>query len=297
MPRCWVLASCVVDWVFRVPRLPHPGESVLAEAPKSFLGGKGANQAVAAARAGADVAIIGAVGRDEEGDRFVSLFRREGIDVTHLVRVPERTGIAAVTVGPDGLNQISIHPGANMVLPESTVANAPIKPKDLILGQLEVPDACLLTAARRGRFILNPAPYRDFAAELLANCEICIPNESEAAAITGIEPVDEETANKSVLAIAGPKAMILTLGKRGAILAQANEVRGFSAPGVEAVDSTGAGDVFCGSLLARLAADDQLSDAIAYAVTSASISVTRPGAINSIPTATEVRDFLVARKI
>ncbi len=276
--------------MFRVPRLPQPGESVLADAPRRFLGGKGANQAIAAARSGAKVSVIGAVGRDKAGDEFIACFRKEGIDTSNIVRVAEPTGIAAVTVGPDGLNQISIHPGANMALPVATVENAAIQAEDFVLGQLEVPDPCLLAASRRGRFVLNPAPYRTFEPELRTSVEICIPNETEAFALTGIEPIDK-SAMKASAELISAAITILTLGPRGACLLAEGTTQLFPAPDVSAIDSTAAGDVFCGSLVAQLSLGANLREAVDWAVAAASLSVTRPGAINSIPTADEVTCF------
>lgn len=296
--RCWVIGSAVLDTVYSVDRLPKPGESVLAKKVDQFIGGKGVNQAVAAGRSDAETHIIASLGFDEAGDRFKKVFIEENLGTNRVFQTHDApTGQAAITLDPNGLNQITILPGSNMHLPLSLVEEAPIAEYDYTLCQFEVPDDVIIAASKRGKFILNPAPYRPFPKEVLQNCFAITPNETEAAALTGIAPTSDKACQMvcNKLMEMGAQNVILTLGENGAFWQSKTDCRRFSAPKVKAVDTTGAGDVFNGALIARLSLGDTFIQAIPYAIGAASLSVTKAGAVPSIPNKKEIENFLSAR--
>lgn len=293
--RCWVITSSVLDNVYKVPRLPQPGESVLVSSIEKFFGGKGTNQAIACARSGAVTFALGCVGEDEAGDEFIALMKQEGINISGMRQSKiSPTGQAAISVQPNGLNQISVYVGANMDLSVSQIEDADINPDDYILCQLEVPLAVVHAASQKAKFILNPAPHSEISDELISKCFAITPNETEAKALTGILPVDENSMSDTsdFLLTRGAQNVLLTLGDRGVYWKSNSESGFFPAPLVRAVDTTGAGDVFNGCLLARLAHGGDFPSAIEYSVAAASLSVTRPGAVPSIPTDGETRRFL-----
>jgi ribokinase len=274
-----------VDLVVRVDRLPRAGETVTGGSFERHGGGKGANQAVAAARAGARVGFVGAVGDDEMGRVAADELASEGIDLSGLARLPDApTGIALITVDARGDNQIAVASGANARVDRGLV-EAALERLDLgdvavcLLG-FEVPVEAAFAAAEwlapRGvTLVLDPAPPQAIPGALLGLAPILTPNRVEAAALTG--EGDPGRAARHLSAQTGAPA-IVTLGAEGIILAEDDRVERVPAPIVEAVDSTGAGDVFCGVLAARLAAGDELREAVEAASTAASGSVTRRGA-------------------
>lgn len=278
-----VVASINVDLVVVAERLPSPGETVLGGRFEVHDGGKGANQAVAAARAGADVAVIGAVGSDEHGARAVAALAAEGIDVGGIRVVDgEQTGVALIVVGPRGENQIAVAPGANATLALTGVDLARLASADVVLVSHEVPSTASLAAVRAARrAILNPAPARALPAEVLAAGPILTPNEHELVVAIGNDDTDaalDELAARN----AGP--VIVTQGPAGALLAH-GDVRerhdGYLASRV--VDTTGAGDTFCGVLGAWLAAGAELGAAIDAANAAGSLSVGAAGARAGMP--------------
>lgn len=285
--RVWVVGSAVLDHVYRVRVLPTHGQSVFAQGTARFLGGKGSNQAVAASRAGAKVTIVGCLGQDPAGDEFLAAYQAEGLDTAHVCRHPFLpTGSATVTVAQDGLNQIVVDVGANHGLTAQDLLRAPVQEKDYVLCQLEVLDEVVRAASTRGRLILNSAPMRSFPKEVLRGLFALVPNESEASELVGYPVHDLDTAQKAAkdLLSLGAQNVLITLGRRGVYwLSPENEAH-FPAPAVQSVDTTGAGDVFNGSFAARLSLGDTVPQAAQYAVVAASLSVTRPGAIASIPT-------------
>lgn len=282
-----VLGSLNVDFVFRTARLPEPGETVMGEDLAIFAGGKGANQAVAAARMGASTAMIGAVGDDANGEWMIAGLVREGIDVSQIRRADRPTGAAGIFVGGDGANEIVVSPGANaaveaesMRIPEGcTVALTQHE------VSIEAVDAFLELAERAGvRYrILNPAPARPLTQGEVAHANVIVPNETEAALLTegAADPAD-------TLLEMGFEHVIITLGAAGVLYASGGERHEFPAPAVEAVDTTAAGDVFCGALAALLAEGLTMADAIPSAIRAASISVTRLGAQTSAPFRREI---------
>jgi ribokinase len=293
--RVVVVGSINVDLVVATPRLPRSGETVLGGEFARHLGGKGANQAVAAARAGASVTMIGAVGRDADGDESVAALEAEGIDVSRIRRVAARTGVALIAVAPDGENQIVVAPGANALvttddasLPEMATGNG------VLLACLEVPMAAVVAAVGAARRIglqpiVNPAPAQQLPPEVLAARPILTPNEDELLALTG--EADGNAAVGSLLD-AGAGAVIVTRGAAGALLADGPRRQPFDGRVVDVVDATGAGDAFSGVLAAWLARGHPLEVATEAANAAAGQSVTRAGARGGMPSRAEIEAAL-----
>ena len=286
MGRVIVVGSINVDLVVSAAHLPRPGETVSGGSFARHYGGKGANQAVAAARAGAAVTMIAAVGRDADGDESIAALGAEGIDVSDIARVDGPTGVAIVAVAPDGENQIVVAPGANALLArdEGTLVEV-VQGADVLLASLEVPMpavvAAVLAARRIGvEAIVNPAPAQPLPADLLESGPILTPNASELLAATGSS--DIETGISQLLA-AGARAVIVTLGADGALLAAGERRRAIAARTVDVVDTTGAGDTFSGVLAAWLASGSDLDEAVDAANCAAGLSVTQEGARGGMP--------------
>jgi ribokinase len=301
-PRILVVGSSNTDMIIRLERIPRPGETVLGGEFLTAAGGKGANQAVAAARAGATVTFVARVGRDDLGDRALAGLRRDRIGVNRVVRDPAApSGVALIFVGRDGANSIAVAAGANGQLTAGDVerAESVFASASVLLLQLEIPlaavEAAVALAARTGvSVILNPAPAQRLPRKLLRQVDILTPNETEAEGLTGIRVHDDASASRAVKALRqqGVGVVILTLGARGACVASGDTtmiVRGFR---VKAVDTVAAGDVFNGALAVALAEGQPLPDAVRFAHAAAAISVTRPGAQPSAPTRAEINRFL-----
>jgi ribokinase len=285
--RVVVIGSINVDLVVNADRLPAPGETVSGGQFAVHQGGKGANQAVAAARAGASVWMIGAVGADDHGSRAIASLEAEGIDVSRVRRSEhETTGVALIMVGPRGENLIAVAPGANGSLTLEAEDRALISQGDVVLTNHEVPASTALDALRAahdaGRtVILNPAPARALPADVLAMGPILTPNEHELIVAIGNEVTD---AALDELAVRNAGPVIVTQGPAGAVLATGGErqrFEGFAAP--ETVDTTGAGDTFCGVLAAWLANGSSLPDAIRAANAAGALSVGAAGARAGMP--------------
>jgi len=292
--RIVVVGSSNTDLVISTPRLPSPGETVAGGPLLRYGGGKGANQAVAAARAGARVTFVGARSDDDFGTAAAAALHREGIDLTHFtVRRGAGSGVALIIVGGKTReNQITIARSANdLLLPvDVTRASSSIAKAGAVVAQLEVPLAAVTqaaTLARRHRvpFILNPAPVRKLPASLLRQVSVVVPNEHEAALLTGER--DPKRAAKKLLAI-GCGAVVITLGAKGALIADSSGMRTIPAPRVKPVDTVGAGDCFTGWLATGIAEGLALNEAATRAAIAASISVTRAGAQTSMPRRREV---------
>jgi len=300
MARIAVVGSLMMDLVVRAPRPALPGESLIGRSFATFVGGKGGNQATAAARLGATVSIIGAVGADAFGDAILAALEAEGIDTTAVRRCHDAgTGVAVPVVFDDGSNLIYALPQANLALTPADVeaARPAIEAADILLVQFEVaPEATLaaLRLARRAgvRTILNPAPVAPHPDEVFALAHILVPNEVEAAALSGL-PGASPAEQAIALAGFGPGAVIITLGERGALVlpSAGDPPRPVPAPRVEAVDTVGAGDAFCGALAVRLATGDDLPRATTFACRAAALACTRPGAAASLPSLGEVEEF------
>ncbi|HEX2765092.1 MAG TPA: ribokinase [Candidatus Limnocylindria bacterium] len=293
-----VVASINVDLVVEVQRLPLPGETVTGGRFSIHDGGKGANQAVAAARAGARVELIGAIGDDEHGRRAMAALEREGIGLEGLrVHPTEPTGVALIVVGPRGENQIAVALGANDTLELDEADHARIASADVVLTSHEVPAAVVIDTLRAvhaagGRSILNPAPARALPADVLHLGPILTPNEHELVVAIGND-VTETALDELVARHAGP--IVVTQGAAGALLAQGAERErfpGFVAPAV--VDTTGAGDTFNGILAAWLASGASLADAIRAANAGAALSIGAAGAREGMPTLEQIEGLLRA---
>ena len=289
-----VLGSFMMDLVIRAPRRPRPGETLVGTSLEEYFGGKGCNQAVAAARAGASTAMVGRLGDDDYGRRFLDLLRREGIDADGVITDPtEGTGVGAPLVEDSGDNSIVIIPRANAQVGPADVEAAArvIAGAKVLLLQLELPVAAVVAAARCARaagvtIVLNPAPAAADLSAFEGLVDVLVPNEGEAAMLTGL---DDPLAAARELQRRFGCAVLVTLGEQGSLVLQADGTHEvLAAHQVLAVDTVGAGDAYCGSLGARLAAGDPLLEAARYAGAAASLSVTRPGAEPSIPTAAEV---------
>jgi ribokinase len=297
-----VVGSINMDLVATTKRLPLPGETVLGGTFMQARGGKGANQAVAAARSESDVIVIGSVGNDGYGEACRSAFNVEGVD-TRFVRADQHhaTGVALITVDSDGQNCIVVAPGANTSLSAQVidVVLSELPTASVCLCQLETPldgvQAALSWGKSNGAFtILNPAPARPLEDALLAEVSCLTPNESEAELLTGIRPDSPETARQAAEALLerGVQVVVITLGAQGALLVDHEGAHHQPAPKVTAVDTTAAGDTFTGCLAASVAQGEDVRSALAYACAGASLSVTRVGAQPSIPSRAEIDLFM-----
>lgn len=280
-----VVGSANLDLVASATRLPAPGETVLGHGYHEHPGGKGLNQAVAAARAGASTTLVSAVGVDAASDVLLAVMDADGIDHRHVARLHDYpTGRALIGVADSGENSIIVVPGANGRVHVGALPDALV-----VLAQLEVPldaiRAAFTTARSLGATtVLNPAPAASLPLDLLALCDVVVPNEHEVELLGGVEALIE----------AGVRAIVVTRGAAGAELHSRGRVHPVEPFHVTPVDTTGAGDTFCGALCARIAAGDEMLDALEYAAAAAALSTTRPGAVPSIPTHTETVQFMQA---
>jgi ribokinase len=296
--RVVVVGSSNTDMVLRVPRIPRPGETVLGNGFAMAGGGKGANQAVAAARAGGRVTFVARVGDDVFGERALAGFAAEGIETRYVFVTPgAASGVALIDVDDRGENSISVASGANALLSAADVESAAgaMAEADIVLVQLESPIetvvAAVRTAGEKGvPVILNPAPARPLDGSLLALVSVLTPNETEAELLSGAAVRDEAGVRDAATRLRGrgPRAVVVTLGERG-VYASAPGFEGLlPAFRVEAVDTTAAGDVFNGALAVALGEKLPLAAALRFAQAAAAISVTRPGAQPSAPTREEI---------
>jgi ribokinase len=290
----FVVGSINQDFVLSVERRPEPGETVTEAQLSKGNGGKGANQAAAAALLGASVAFLGRVGDDGFGEPLIEALADKGVDTGLIEASPDSsTGIAFITLTPDGENAITVAPGANRSLSVEDVdgASDAIGDAQVIVAQMEVPFEVVLraveVAARRGtRALLNLAPTREVPQKLLEKLDPLVVNEHEAAFLLGekVEGVDGALAAAPELLALGPKAVVITLGREGAVFFDGESTQHVTSPEVEVVDTTGAGDAFVGALAAKLAKDNSLEDAVAYAVRAGAAAVTKEGAQGALPT-------------
>jgi ribokinase len=279
-----VVGSANLDLVATVDRLPGPGETVPGGSYAEYPGGKGLNQAVAAARAGASVAFVGALGSDSAADVLRSVMAGDGIDSTHVAVAGVATGRALIGVSAAGENSIIVVAGAN-----GTVTAEVLPAAKVVLTQLEVPLPAVERAMRAGReagaiTVLNPAPAAAIGEEILRWCDIVVPNEHEVELLGGV----------AHLLTLGAKAVVVTLGSKGAALHTANGVTNIQPYAVTPVDTTAAGDTFSGSLCARLAAGDDLPAALRFASAAGALCTTKAGAVPSIPRQAEIAALLTS---
>jgi ribokinase len=303
--RICVVGSANIDLLVKVPRLPRPGETVLGGQFASAPGGKGANQAVAAARAGGDVAFIACVGQDAFGAQAIAGYQADEINVAHVRREPATpTGVGLIFVDAAGENCIAVASGANARLSPAdvTAARAAIEQAVVLVLQLENPLETVRAAAALAheagvRVLLNPAPATVLEDGLWGRVSVITPNEHEAATLTGVRTDTDAGVAEAArrLRARGVATVLITLGARGVyLLADDYEglVTGYT---VDAVDTTAAGDVFNGALAVALAEGRPLRDAVRFASAAAAISVTRLGAQPSAPRRAEIESFLRAR--
>lgn len=301
-PRIVVVGSANVDYVVHTPTIPRAGETILARRLVLHEGGKGANQAVAAARAGGAVAFIGAVGRDQDAERLEASLAHAGVSAKCLTVAEEPTGMAMIFVDDAGRNAIAVVPGANSHLTPAHVESAmrEFPHARTLLVQLEIPldavGAALRIASVRGmRTILNPAPATRLPEELLSRVDVLTPNESEAGLLSRslIAGVEGAPAAIRRLLEEGPRAVVLTLGDKGAYAGEgAGPPAHVPAFPAEAIDTTGAGDVFNGALAVALTEGRALIPAVRFACAAAALSVTREGAQRSAPRRPEIDALL-----
>jgi len=302
MSRVLVAGSSNTDMIIRVPRIPRPGETILGGTFAVAGGGKGANQAVAAARAGGRVTFVARVGDDIFGERALAGFESDGLDTRFVLRTPgTASGVALINVDERGENSISVASGANALLSPDDIARArgALAEADTVLLQLESPLETVAAAVRmaaeaRVHVILNPAPARPLDDALLRGVTVLTPNEHEAAILTGMPVGNEGEARLAAtrLRARGPEIVVVTLGAKGVFVWAPGLETLVPAFAVEPVDTTAAGDVFNGALAVALGEKRPLFDAIRFAQAAAAISVTRPGAQPSAPTRAEIDALL-----
>ncbi|ALV94129.1 MULTISPECIES: ribokinase [Pantoea] len=297
-----VLGSINADHILNLTHFPRPGETVIGKQYQIAFGGKGANQAVAAGRAGADIAFIACVGADDIGERIRQQLQQDRIDTAPVETVAdEATGVAMIFVNGEGENNIGIYSGANAALTPECVDRHQqvIAQAKALLMQLESPLESVFAAAKIARanatqVILNPAPATHLSDELLALIDIITPNETEAEILTGIAVKSDEDAARAAQALhdKGIHTVLLTLGRRGVWLSE--QGKGVRIPGfsVQAIDTIAAGDTFNGAFITARLEGVAMHDAVRFAHAAAAIAVTRPGAQPSVPWRTEIDTFL-----
>ena len=304
-PRIVVLGSANLDLVYRVPRIPTPGETLLATGTAQHPGGKGNNQVIAVARAGASVAFIAALGKDAAAELLSESLAEAGV-IDLIRRVDEATGTALITVDDNAENTIIVNSGANARLVDLTESErATIAAANFLLMQLETPIDTVIDAARVGKaagttVVLNAAPARELPADLLGLLDILVVNEHEALTVAGglaravslPESVTVDTAGSvGEVLLAAVAAVVITLGSDGAVVIDENGVMHIPSPRVTAIDTTGAGDTLCGALVAGLAEGMRLRAATTFATIAAALSVQKTGAVPSIPFRREIDAF------
>lgn len=301
-----VLGSINVDTTYHVERFPQPGETISAKSKSSAAGGKGANQAVAAARSGAETYFIGAVGSDNEGNFMLESLKDNGVDTRHIIIDKYHgTGTAAVTLDANGQNDIMIYGGANQAMTTEIIDDVDdvLDGANFLISQFETPQEVTLAAFKKAKklgvtTILNPAPAHEIIPELLQYTDVIAPNESECALLTGIKITDEDSMIQSAKYFQdkGVKHLLITLGSKGVFYATSENHGLVPAFKVKAVDTTAAGDTFIGALSSQMTEDlANVAEALVYAQRASSLTVQQMGAMPSIPTAEKVRAALAEK--
>jgi ribokinase len=304
-PRIVVVGSVNTDMVVKSERIPAPGETITGGQFMMAAGGKGANQAVAAARLGAEVTLVAKVGSDMFGEQAVENYRAEGIATDLIVRDPgHATGVALILVDQRGENSIAVAPGANFAITADEVHRARdrIRDADVLLLQLEIPMPAVLAAARIAAeagvtVVLDPAPAAPVPDALLECVKVIKPNEHEAEQLTGVAVTDEASAREAAVRLLdrGVRHVVITLGARGALWISGEKSCFVEGTVVEAVDSTAAGDAFSGGLACAIARGESLEAAVREACLVGALATTRLGAQPSMPTAEELARFRTSR--
>ncbi|OMD05313.1 ribokinase [Paenibacillus odorifer] len=297
-----VIGSLNMDMVVRTNRSPDAGETLIGQAFALSPGGKGANQAVAAARLGAEVSMIGRVGKDTFGSEMLEIIRNEGIHIEHIsVSEHQATGVASIIIEEDGENRIIVVPGANIELTVEDIQalEAVISQTKIIVLQLEMDlamsEQAIAIAHRKGiPVILNPAPARVLKDEMLAQVSYLTPNETEAGILSGMTVDSAETAEQAarILLQKGVQNVIVTLGSKGALIVNAEGAKAVPGFPVKAVDTVAAGDSFNGALAQQLVLGKTLEEAVSFANAVGALAVGKEGAIPSLPQLSEVEQFL-----
>ncbi|MGR3810987.1 ribokinase [Jiulongibacter sp. NS-SX5] len=293
-----VIGSSNIDLVIRLPRIPSPGETILGGESEQFFGGKGANQAVAAHKAGAEVGFITKLGQDTFGNDYAAYLSKAGLPEKYILRdLKKPTGQAQIWVDENGENAIAVASGANASLSQTDLQNfsKEIMKADYVLIQPETPipsilHLCKMLEGSETKLILNPAPGIALPGSVLEKIWLITPNEHEAFVLTGQKITDLHTAAKAAKTLlkSGPQNVLITMGAEGALLCTANSTKHFPAQKVDPTDTTAAGDVFNGYLAAMLSQNLSLEESIQIAGKAAAISVTRAGAQASIPYLSEI---------
>lgn len=297
-----VVGGINMDLVVQVPHIPRPGETVQGGGLTRFPGGKGSNQAVAASRLGASVALLGQVGEDAFGDELLAALGANGVQTEAVRRIAGRaTGVALISVAPDGQNAIVVAPGANMAWDEGAIAAVErvVAASRLLVLNLEVPFSVVARAARaakRGgaRVLLNPAPHRQGDERCFADADLLVPNQVEAALFAGVEPgaaQDWGRIGRQLLGL-GPGTVVVTLAAEGSLIVTSGEVSRVPGFPVPVVDTTAAGDAFVGGLAVALLGEGTLREAVRFANACGAVAVTRAGAQPSLPRRPEVEALL-----
>lgn len=309
-PKVTVVGSLNIDLVCHAIRRPDKGETIIGDAFDIFTGGKGFNQATAAARLGAEVALVGSVGSGPFGDLLLTAVKKENINSKFITRRTDiGTGIATIVVEPDGDNSIIVVPRANMALTTADIDAAAdcIADADALLLQLETPmvaseHAAAIAKQHGTRVVLNPAPAQPLPDSLLRYVDILTPNQSETALLSGMQINSHDAARRAAETLRGRmvdtenSAIVLTLGAQGSLMLTETTSKLVPALPVQPVDTTGAGDAFCGALTTALASGENLQSAVEFANAAGAAAVTVIGATPSMPTRTKIERLLKSKK-
>ncbi len=303
MNQILVVGSLNADLVVRAPRFPQPGETISGGDLQVIPGGKGANQAVAAARLGADVSMLGRVGKDNFGGFLLENLKQNKVDATFVQGDDSSTGTAIIVVDASGQNSIVLSAGANGNVSTTDVDNISFANYQLLLLQLEIPLPAVLRAAQRAKennvqVILNPAPAQNLHDELIALADFIIPNETELSLLTGqkIEDISSAESAARNLLRRGAKNVIVTLGSKGALLVNSDTSKQVDTFKVDVVDTTAAGDAFIGGFATSLLENKSLEESVRYGCACGALATTKFGAQPSLPMKDEVNIFVGAQR-
>jgi len=298
MTNILVVGSLNVDLVVRAPRFPQLGETISGEDLQVIPGGKGANQAVAASRLGANVAMLGRVGKDNFGDFLLNNLKANIVNTQLVQRDDSSTGTAIIVVDANGQNSIVLSPGANGKVASSDIEHASFPDFNLLLLQLEIPTPTVLSAAKLAkqsgvRVLLNPAPAKELPDELISLADFIIPNETELSLLTGVEVNDISSAQKATQGLLnkGAQNVIVTLGSKGALIVNKEANAHVETYQVDVVDTTAAGDAFIGGFASVLDSSSSLVEAVRFGCACGALATTKFGAQPSLPTKEEVEWF------
>jgi ribokinase len=294
-----VVGSINMDLVVRAPRHPQPGETILGTGFATFPGGKGANQAVAAARLGGQVKMIGRVGSDSFGDTMTASLQGDGVDTSHVLRTDGApTGVALITVNEEGQNNIVVVPGANGMLTPQDIraASAVFKGAAVLLLQLEIPletvaEAVKIARANKVQVILNPAPAQPLKHSLLTQVDYLMPNENELALLTGMQSASLASSQLNAL---GLNCLVVTLGSQGVLVLEGDVKRSLRPHTIHVVDTTAAGDAFAGAFAVARTEGFSTLEAAEWGNAAGALAVTAAGAQPSLPTRASLEEFMVA---